>query len=53
MNIKKLRQSKKWTQAELALKLGVSINSVRAWEKGFSPNDENVKKLNKLFKQKE
>lgn len=50
MNVKKLRESKKWTQAELALKLGVSINSVRAWEKGFAPNGENAEKLKKLFK---
>lgn len=34
--IKELRESKGWTQAELARRLGVTRNGVNSWEQGLS-----------------
>ena len=46
MDIAKLRDKKKMTQLKLALEVGVSINTIRAWESGVSkPSEKNLKKL--------
>jgi len=34
--IKALREARRWTQAELARKLGVTRNGVNSWEQGLS-----------------
>ena len=34
--IKKLRETRGWTQAELARRLGVTRNGVNSWEQGLS-----------------
>ena len=34
--IRALRESRSWTQAELARKLGVTRNGVNSWEQGLS-----------------
>lgn len=47
--LKMLRQELGLTQEELAQKLGVSANSVHAWERGmWRPRPENVKKIRAL-----
>lgn len=49
-NIKMLRQSKGWTQEQLADKVGVSRSTVTQWETGWSsPRMGAVKKLAKVF----
>ena len=49
-NLKELRFSKKMTQTDVALACGVSLTAYQLWEKGVNkPNDENRKKLEKLF----
>ena len=45
-NIKKLRIEKGLTQVQLAVKVGVSLMTVRLWEMGASkPNDINMQRL--------
>ena len=54
MDIKKLREIKKLTQTDIAVKVGVSLVSVRMWELGVTqPNEENLKKLMKVLGVKE
>ena len=49
-NIKQLREDKGYTQMDLAVKVGVSLTSVRMWEKGVStPKPENKDKLEKVL----
>ena len=49
-NIKQLRENKGYTQMDLAVKVGVSLTSVRMWEKGVStPKPENKEKLEKVL----
>lgn len=49
-NIKKLRKARGWTQTELGEKIGVSKNSISAWEQGKSePKGESLSKLADLF----
>ena len=49
-NIKQLRENKGYTQMDLAVKVGVSLTSVRMWEKGVStPKPENKDKLEKVL----
>lgn len=38
-NIKSFRETNKWTQADLAKKLGVSVATIRDWEQGRSTPD--------------
>lgn len=48
--IKELRENKKWTQAELAKKLGITRSSVNAWELGISvPSTQYIVELASLF----
>ncbi len=48
--IKELRESRNWTQSELARKLGVTRSGVNAWEQGISiPAINSVIQLSKLF----
>ena len=50
MDVKKLRQAKKWTQWELAKAVGVSVNTIVLWERQVStPNDENMEKLKEVL----
>lgn len=49
MDILKLRKEKNLTQVQLAKLVGVSITSVRLWEKGVTtPKEENLEKLKKI-----
>ena len=48
--IMKLRKQQGWSQEELAMKLGVSRQSVSKWESGASdPSTTNLMALAKLF----
>lgn len=48
--IKELRESKGWTQAELARRLGVTRNGVNSWEQGLSsPSLASLIDLTNLF----
>ena len=52
MNIKELRRENKLTQTDLAVKVGVSLTTVRMWEKGVTkPAEENMKKLLKVLEE--
>lgn len=52
MNIKKLRKEKGMTQVDLALKVGVSVNTIRNWEyKVSEPTPENEKKLREVLEE--
>ena len=49
--IRELRESKKYTQSELAKELGITRSSVNAWEMGISiPSTQYVVELAELFK---
>ncbi len=49
--IRQLRQERGWTQAELAERLGVSRDSISAWERGLtSPRFRTVLRLAQLFR---
>ena len=49
-NLKKLRKENELTQMDLAVKVGVSLTSVRMWEKGVSePKEENRRKLEEVL----
>jgi len=37
------------TQAEMALEIGVTVQTYCSWEKGSKPTKNNVKRLNKYF----
>ena len=50
MDVKKLREQKKMTQIDLAVKLGVSPSTIRTWERGYKPSPENMAKLKEIFK---
>jgi len=48
--IKKLREARTWTQAELARRLGVTRNGVNSWEQGLSiPSTACLVELAKTF----
>lgn len=48
--IKHLRESRGWTQAELARRLNISKNGVNTWEQGFSmPSPHFLVELAKIF----
>lgn len=48
--IKELRKCRRWTQAELARKLGITRNAVNSWEQGLSmPSPAFLVDLAKLF----
>lgn len=56
MNIKEkldeLKQSRKWNNDDLALKLDVSLNTVKSWNRKTNPNTPNkwiMKEIDKLF----
>lgn len=50
MNLKEIRLIKGLGQAEMAIKVGVSLSSYRMWEKGVTkPNDENMVKLQEVL----
>jgi transcriptional regulator with XRE-family HTH domain len=49
--IKMLRESRDWTQSELAKKLGLTRSAVNAWEMGLSvPSTPYIVELATLFK---
>lgn len=49
--IKSLREINKFTQSELAKKLGITRSSVNAWEMGVSiPSTQYIVELSHLFK---
>ena len=53
-NIKELREEKGYTQMDVAVKVGVSLTSIRMWEKGVTePKPENKDKLKKVLDIKE
>ena len=46
MNLRKIRESKGYSQVQLALKLGVTQGAVSQWESGFSfPNTRKLTEL--------
>lgn len=46
MNLEQTRKQKGITQVELARAVGVSVNTIQAWERNVStPSPENQKKL--------
>ena len=48
--IKKLRELKGWSQADLSKKLGITRSSVNAWEMGVSiPSTQKIVELALLF----
>ena len=48
--IKALRESRGWTQAELARKMNMTRNGVNSWEQGFSmPSPPSLVELARLF----
>lgn len=48
--IKKLREARGWTQAELARRLSVTRNGVNSWEQGLSmPSPSCLVELAKVF----
>ena len=48
--IKEMRKARRWTQAELARKLGLTRNAVNSWEQGLStPSPACLVELAKLF----
>ena len=48
--IKRLREARGWTQAELARRLGISRNGVNSWEQGLSvPSPACLVDLAKVF----
>jgi|AntAceMinimDraft_18_1070375.scaffolds.fasta_scaffold198308_1 DNA-binding transcriptional regulator YiaG len=51
MDIKKLRKANDLTQAKLAIKVGVSLTTIRLWEQGVTkPTNENMQKLETVLK---
>ena len=51
MNIKQLRTELKLTQTDLAVACGVSLSTIRMWEKKVTtPNEENLLKLKKALR---
>lgn len=49
-NIKYMREKYNLTQMNIALAIGVSINTIAKWENNVSkPSDDNMKKLNDMF----
>lgn len=50
VRLKKLRESKGWTQAELGKRMGITRASVNAWEMGISnPSTDYLVELAKIF----
>jgi len=50
MNLKEIRLEKGLGQADVAIKVGVSLSSYRMWEKCVTkPNDENMVKLKEVL----
>lgn len=48
--IKTLRESRGWTQAELARKMNMTRNGINSWEQGFSmPSPPSLVELARLF----
>jgi transcriptional regulator with XRE-family HTH domain len=47
--IERYRRAKGWTQSELAAEVGVSLNTVQAWEKGSMPRPKVGRKLAEVF----
>ena len=48
-----LKTSRKWTNEDLAIKLDVSLNTVKSWNRTTNPRNPNkwiMKELNKLFR---
>jgi transcriptional regulator with XRE-family HTH domain len=43
--IVRYRRAKGWTQTELAREVGVSLNTVQAWEKGSRPRPGHERRL--------
>lgn len=51
MNLEQTRKEKGITQVELARQVGVSVNTIQAWERNVStPSLENQKKLDEALK---
>lgn len=49
-NIKYMREKYNLTQMNIALAIGVSINTIAKWENNVStPSEDNLKKLDNLF----
>lgn len=48
--IKNLRQTRGWTQAELARRIGITRNGINSWEQGLStPSPASLVDLAKIF----
>lgn len=53
MDVKKLISSWKGQKVQLALAVGVSVQTLRYWELGVTaPNEENMKKLKQVVEAK-
>ncbi len=49
-NLRQLREARGWSQLDLALRLGVSVNAVSKWERGVVvPSEVNSYRLMLLF----
>ena len=48
--LRQLREERDWSQLDMAVRLGVSVNSIYKWERGLAvPNERNRHRLARLF----
>ncbi len=48
--LRQLREERDWSQLDMAVRLGVSVNSIYKWERGLAvPTERNRYRLARLF----
>ena len=54
VNLKELRKKHGLSQGDMSVRIGVTLETYRRWEKGYvSPNEENKKELLRVIKELE